>query len=579
MLLLLNVSSKLINSNNMKFIGNILAAVASAAFFLSPAFAADSSAEGLFPLTKDSLRRDGVAYGEWISAEFESPKAYPGTVREVSVYVPAEYDGKTPACVAVFAGAPSMNCGEVVSNLIADKKIPVMIAVFVGPGTLRGNVSNLSKVDNSACENLMPSPRYADFITGEILPFVETLSAGNSRRIALSKKPADRMIGGVGAGANAAFWAAWRRPGEFSRVFAGFGAESAGLACHGEVEITEPREMRAFFSGVRCATVEAVGASGCGMEFKNCGERHVRAQADMVFPEAMEFLWRGWPELPAPARESENAGLKSLLMPDSPFAPVRAFGGADAILPDSSGGVVCSSETSRLLSMRGLNTVGIFPGRIIASGKKFLISRRDGSLVLMQGGERSVVDRKISPSAACASRSGGFFVIGGDPGGGDKKRIFHVDLFGRVKCAGESPVEAGAVAESADGNWLYVFGPSSNFGYCMGIGRDGTLSPGQEFFFLPGYPAPSVSCALADAYGRVYAASEDGIRVYGPGGGRALAVLSLPGGRRPVSLAWGGADGNILYVLCSDAEGFSRRLKTEFAGVSAPAPRILSAPR
>lgn len=39
--------------------------------------------------------------GEVLKFSFENSKVYPGTYRDYWVYVPAQYDGKTPACVYV----------------------------------------------------------------------------------------------------------------------------------------------------------------------------------------------------------------------------------------------------------------------------------------------------------------------------------------------------------------------------------------------------------------------------------------------------------------------------------------------
>src|SRR5579859_1289513 len=49
----------------------------------------------------DSLVQDGVPHGKVTKHSWTS-KVFPGTVRDYWVYVPAQYDGQTPACVMVF---------------------------------------------------------------------------------------------------------------------------------------------------------------------------------------------------------------------------------------------------------------------------------------------------------------------------------------------------------------------------------------------------------------------------------------------------------------------------------------------
>ena len=60
--------------------------------------------------------------------------------------MPAQYDARTPAALMVFQDGqwytdrdgnnPALN---VIDNLIAQKKIPVMICVFISPGDIEGS--------------------------------------------------------------------------------------------------------------------------------------------------------------------------------------------------------------------------------------------------------------------------------------------------------------------------------------------------------------------------------------------------------------------------------------------------------
>ena len=70
-------------------------------------------------------------------------KIYDGMKSEYWIYVPAQYDAKTPAALMVFqdgggyierdSGRMALN---VIDNLISQKKIPVMICVFINPGDI-----------------------------------------------------------------------------------------------------------------------------------------------------------------------------------------------------------------------------------------------------------------------------------------------------------------------------------------------------------------------------------------------------------------------------------------------------------
>ena len=59
---------------------------------------------------------------------------YPGTQREVLVYVPQQYDGSQPACLLVCMDGILYDATTVMDNLIATGEMPVTIGVFVNPG-------------------------------------------------------------------------------------------------------------------------------------------------------------------------------------------------------------------------------------------------------------------------------------------------------------------------------------------------------------------------------------------------------------------------------------------------------------
>src|SRR5262249_7187858 len=50
----------------------------------------------------DSYPHDGVPRGKVTHFKWDKSKVYEGTERDCWVYVPEQYDGKTPACVMVF---------------------------------------------------------------------------------------------------------------------------------------------------------------------------------------------------------------------------------------------------------------------------------------------------------------------------------------------------------------------------------------------------------------------------------------------------------------------------------------------
>src|SRR5258706_2954104 len=101
------------------------------------ALAAFSHAETDYQITDDSKPHDDVPKGELIKFSFEQSKIFPGTTRDVTVYIPKQYDPAKPACVHINQDGMSWNAPIVFDNLIARGELPVIIGVFVTPGVIK----------------------------------------------------------------------------------------------------------------------------------------------------------------------------------------------------------------------------------------------------------------------------------------------------------------------------------------------------------------------------------------------------------------------------------------------------------
>jgi hypothetical protein len=88
-----------------------------------------------------SYLQPGVSSGKVSEKIVHTSRIYDGMKSEYWIYVPAQYDARTAAALMVFQDGreyldrdgrdPALN---VIDNLIAQKKIPVMICVFINPG-------------------------------------------------------------------------------------------------------------------------------------------------------------------------------------------------------------------------------------------------------------------------------------------------------------------------------------------------------------------------------------------------------------------------------------------------------------
>lgn len=72
------------------------------ALFCNLLIAADDYVLGIDSQPNLSTPKGKLEKSEWKS------NIFPGTVREMAIYVPAQYDGKTPAAVMIFKMAAAM---------------------------------------------------------------------------------------------------------------------------------------------------------------------------------------------------------------------------------------------------------------------------------------------------------------------------------------------------------------------------------------------------------------------------------------------------------------------------------------
>ena len=128
--------------------------------------------------------------------------------RKVSVYIPKQYVPGTPAAFAVIQDASYMNqLPTILDNMIHDKRLPVIIPIFVANGGFD------SKGSERGLEYDTLSGKYAEFIEAEVLPQVEKETG-----VTLTKDPEGRCTMGGSSGGLAAFTMAWYHPEWYHRV-------------------------------------------------------------------------------------------------------------------------------------------------------------------------------------------------------------------------------------------------------------------------------------------------------------------------------------------------------------------------
>jgi iron(III)-enterobactin esterase len=239
--------------------------------------------------------------------------------RKVAVYVPKDYVPGSVAPFIVGADGPDRLLFTALDGLIPKHKVPVMIAISIGNG------SGDAQGSERGLEYDTMSGRYAEFVEQEVLPLVE-----QKAHVKLTHDPDGRATTGGSSGGSCALIMAWFHPELYHRVLTYSGTYvnqqwpydpkspqgAWGFHTHlipespakpirlwmevGDRDLYNPNLMRDNMhdwveANERMAKVLA--AKGYHYQFvfaENAGhvDRAVRAQ---TLPEALEYLWQGYP--------------------------------------------------------------------------------------------------------------------------------------------------------------------------------------------------------------------------------------------------------------------------------------------
>jgi enterochelin esterase family protein len=281
------------------------------ALVLALPLAAVSAGDDDYKLGPDSMEQKGVPKGK-ITKHVWKSTVFPNTVRDYWVYVPAQYDPKVPAKVMVFQDGVRFYAGDkgqfrvptVLDNLIHKKELPVVIAIFIDPGSsdLKGGKNGTPDFKNRSFEYDTLSDQYAKFLEQEILPAV-------AKDYNLSKRAEDRAIAGISSGGICAFTVAWERPDLFSKVLSHVGSFTnirGGHVYPDLVKKNAKKEIRVFMQGgakdldnkfgnwpkANQAMAAALKDQGYDVRFEFGTGAHNGKHGGAILPESLRWLWR-----------------------------------------------------------------------------------------------------------------------------------------------------------------------------------------------------------------------------------------------------------------------------------------------
>jgi enterochelin esterase-like enzyme len=262
-----------------------------------------------YKLGPDSMEQPGVPKGTVTKHTWNSSKVFPGTVRDWWLYVPAQYDGKQPACVMVFQDGGSyvnpkgqFRVPVVFDNLIHKKEMPVTVGIFINPGTFPPTNEGGRGRSNRSFEYDTLSDQYARFLEQEILPEV-------AKSYNLRKDAAGRAICGISSGGICAFTVAWERPDLFSKVLSHVGSFTnirGGDVYPGRIRKTARKPIRVFLqdgSGdldnqhgnwplANQQMAKALAFKKYDYQFVYGDGGHNGKQGGAILPDSLRWLWR-----------------------------------------------------------------------------------------------------------------------------------------------------------------------------------------------------------------------------------------------------------------------------------------------
>jgi len=239
--------------------------------------------------------------------------------RHIAVYVPRQYVPGTPAPFIVGADGPDRDLFAVLDNLIAEHRVPAMIAISIGNGG--GDAQGSER----GLEYDTMSGRYAEFVENEVLPQVEAQA-----HIKLTENPDGRATMGGSSGGSCALIMAWYHPEWYHRVLTYSGTyvnqqwpynpqtPHGAWEFHehlipgspakplriwmeaGDRDLFNPNAMRDnmhdwVVANERMAKVLAAKHYRYQFVFARNAGHTDRAVKRQTLPEALEYVWQGYP--------------------------------------------------------------------------------------------------------------------------------------------------------------------------------------------------------------------------------------------------------------------------------------------
>jgi sugar lactone lactonase YvrE len=317
---------------------------------------------------------------------------------------------------------------------------------------------------------------------------------------------------------------------------------------------------------------------------------HNPEHATRIFPDAMRWLWKGWPE---PVKAGAGSPqLQEILVPGEGWTLVAdGYRFTEGPAVNARGEVffndIPNSKTYKialdgkvspfLTDSQHANGQAFGPdGRLyaVAENKVLAYDEHGTPTVIAEGfrGNDLVVDHQ-----------GGIYVTNPVFEDREPSKIWYISPRGEKRVVDDKgwlePSFPNGIALSPDQTLLYVADSRSHWVYSYQVQADGSLAHKQKFFHLH-VPDTAENAGVdgirVDRAGRVYVTTNMGIQVCDQPG-RVNCIIPTPN-RRIANLCFGGPTFDTLFATCGDRV-YKRKVKVQGANayhapIKPPTPRL-----
>jgi enterochelin esterase-like enzyme/sugar lactone lactonase YvrE len=543
-----------------------------------------------------AIKSEDVPKGSVKQFTFQKSAIFPGTTREVTVFIPAQYDASKPACVYVKTDGYNPREKELMEVMIATKEMPVTVGIFVRPGEVPAPMKGTAGRRNRDFEYDGINDNNVRFLVEELLPFV-----GKELQLNLSTDGNDRCMSGGSSGGIAAFTAAWNRPEAFSRVYAASGSWVAFRGGHEfptMVRKFEAKPIRAFLTTAtrdmeNCAgdwyTLDqemdkALKFAGYDYQFRTVEGRHVAGYGEYR-REAMAYLWKGWPDRVHAGSSAPRA--QEILVPGEEWQLVASgFKSTRGPACNAKGEVFFADTSANKIHRINLDgsvkefstdTGNAHCVSIGPDGALYSVSEKSGNVLSYdESGKSRVVVEGLPAHSVLAMPNGSLYVTAND----DKKPNNGGSVW-LVKDGQKRRVDAGikfatGMAYRPDQWLLSVAEGHSKWVYSYEIAADGSLKNKERYFHLhvndwdDDAGTESVCYSLE---GRQFIATRSGIQISADDGPTQV-ILPVPDRSRVTGVAIGGNEQDTLFAFCMD-KVWRRKIRQHAMGAFTPWTKVM----